>query len=80
MNYGGTTIEVNHANATTTFYNQTANVDNSTLYNQTTTVNYYWEKATGLLIGYTECNMVEQENMKQIVYYSFQRVGLPQVF
>lgn len=68
MNDGAATIEVNHANITTAFDNQT------------TTADYYWEKATGLLIGYTECSIVEEENMTQTVYYDFRRVGLPQVF
>jgi len=68
MNDGDATIEVNHANVTTAFDNQT------------TTVDYYWEKATGLLIGYTECSIVEEENMTQTVYYDFRRVGLLQVF
>jgi len=68
MKDGDTTIEVNHANLT------------STMSNQTTYVDYYWEKATGLLIGYTLGTTIEQENMTQNVYYSYQRVGLPQVF
>jgi len=68
MNDGDTTIEVNHANVSTT------------LYNQTTTMDYYWEKATGLLIGFTQCSMEEQENVTQNVYYHFRKVGLPQVF
>jgi len=80
MKDGDATIEVNHANVTTTIYNQTANVDYTEFYNQTTTVDYYWEKATGLLIGYTECSIIEQENMTQTVYYHYQRIGIPQVF
>ncbi|GAG21880.1 unnamed protein product, partial [marine sediment metagenome] len=80
MNDGDVTIEVNHANVTSTLYNQTANVDFTEFYNQTTTLDYYWEKATGLLIGYTECSIKEQENMTETVYYHFQKVGIPQVF
>jgi hypothetical protein len=65
---GDTTIEANHANLTTT------------MNNQTTYMNYYWEKATGLLIGYTLASSLEQGNVTQTVYYDYQRVGLPQVF
>ena len=79
MKDGGTTIEVNHANVTSTIYNQTANVDATEYFNQTTTLDYYWEKATGLLIGYTECSIKEQGNMTETVYYQFQKVGLQQV-
>jgi hypothetical protein len=72
MNTGDTTIEVNHANVAT---NITA-----TLFNQTTTVDYYWEKATGLLIASTECTIMEQENATQSLYYHYQRIGMPQIF
>jgi len=68
MNDGDATMEVNHANRTTT------------MNNQTTYVNYYWEKETGLLIGYTLGSTLEQGNVTQTVYYNYQRVGLPQVF
>ena len=72
MNDGDATIEVNHANVTTNI--------TTTYYNQTTTVDFYWEKATGLLIGSMECNIVEQENMTQNVYYHYQKIDMPQVF
>jgi len=68
MKYGDTSMEVNHANLTTT------------INNQTTYVNYYWEKATGLLIGYTLGSTLEQGNMTQTVYYHYQRIGIPQIF
>ena len=68
MKYDDTTIEVNHANLTTT------------MNNQTTSMNYYWEKATGLLIGYTLGSTLEQENMTQAVYYHYQRIDMLQVF
>ena len=68
MKYDDTTIEVNHANLTTT------------MNNQTTSMNYYWEKATGLLIGYTLGSTLEQENMTQTVYYHYKRIDMPQVF
>jgi len=67
MKYGDTSMEVNHANLTTT------------INNQTTYVNYYWEKATGLLIGYTLGSTLEQGNMTQTVYYHYQRIGIPQI-
>jgi len=68
MKYDDTIMEVNHANLTTTTNNQT------------TYVNYYWEKATGLLIGYTLGTTLEQGNMTQTAYYRYQRIGIPQVF
>lgn len=75
-----TTIEVNHANVTTAIYNQTANIDNTEFFNQTTTLDYYWEKSTGLLIGYTEYSVKEQGNVTETVFYQFHKVGLQQVF
>ena len=80
MKDGGKTIEVNHANVTTAIYNQTANYDMTEFFNQTTTVDYYWEKATGLLIGFTEYSVIERENMTETVSYKFQKVGLQHVF
>jgi len=77
---GDTTIEVNHANVTTAIYNQTANIDATEFFNQTTTLDYYWEKSTGLLIGFTEHSVKEQGNTTETVYYQFQKVGLQQVF
>jgi hypothetical protein len=77
---GDATIEVNHANVTTAIYNQTANVDATEFFNQTTTVDYYWEKSTGLLMGFTEYSVKEQGNTTETVYYQFQKVGLQQVF
>jgi hypothetical protein len=68
MKDGDATIEVNHANLTTTIDNQTISM------------NYYWEKATGLLIGNTWRGTLEQENVTQSTCYHYQRVGLPQVF
>ncbi len=68
MNDGDATIEVNHANRTTTIDNQTISM------------NYYWEKATGLLIGNTWSSTLEQENMTQTVCYHYQKIGMPQVF
>ena len=38
---GDATIEVNHANVTTAIYNQTANVDATEFFNQTTNMDYY---------------------------------------
>lgn len=80
MKDGGATIEVNHANVTTAIYNQTANVDATEFFNQTTTLDYYWEKSTGLLMGFTEHSVKEQGNTTETVYYQFQKVGLQQVF
>jgi hypothetical protein len=80
MKEGGATIEVNHANVTTAIYNQTANVDATEFFNQTSTVDYYWEKSTGLLMGFTEHSVKEQGNTTETAYYQFQKVGLQQVF
>jgi hypothetical protein len=68
MNDGDATIEVNHASLTTTIDNQTISM------------NYYWEKATGLLIGNTWSSTLEQANMTQNICYHYQRIGIPQVF
>jgi hypothetical protein len=76
----GTTIEVNHANVTTEIYNQTANYDMTEFFNQTTTVDYYWEKSTGLLLGFTEYTVTERENVTETVSYMYQKVGLEQTF
>jgi hypothetical protein len=80
MKDGGATIEVNHANVTTAIYNQTANIDYTEFFNQTTTVDYYWEKSTGLLVAFTEYSVKEQGNVTETVYYQYQKVGLQQVF
>jgi hypothetical protein len=77
---GDVTIEVNHANVTTIIYNQTANIDATEFFNQTTTLDYYWEKSTGMLIGYTEYSVKEQGNTTEKVFYKFQKVGLQHVF
>jgi len=77
---GGKTIEVNHANVTTSIYNQTANYEMTEFFNQTTTVDYYWEKSTGLLIGFTEHSVKEQANVTETSYYQFYKVGLEQTF
>lgn len=68
MNDGDATIEVNHANRTTT------------LEDQTVSMNYYWEKATGLLMKSTWCRIVELENVTQSVCYHYQKSGMPRVF
>jgi hypothetical protein len=80
MKDGDTTIEVNHANVTTAIYNQTANIDYTEFFNQTTTLDYYWEKSTGLLIRFTEYSVKEQGNVTETVYYQYQKVGLQRVF
>jgi hypothetical protein len=80
MKDGGATIEANHASVTTAIYNQTANYDMTEFFNQTTTVDYYWEKSTGLLIGFTEYTVTERENVTETVRYKFQKVGLQHVF
>ncbi len=77
---GGEIIEVNHANVTTAIYNQTANYDMTEFFNQTTTVDYYWEKATGLLLRFTEYSVKEQANITETAYYQYHKVGLEQVF
>jgi len=68
MNDGDATIEVNHASLTTTIDNQTISM------------NYYWEKATGWLIGNTWRSTSEQANMTQNICYHYQKIGMPQVF
>jgi hypothetical protein len=80
LKQGDETIEVNHANVTTAIYNQTANYDATEFFNQTTTLDYYWEKATGLLLGFTEYSVKEQANVTETAYYQFHKVGLQQVF
>jgi hypothetical protein len=80
MEDGDKTIEVNHANVTSAIYNQTANIDNTEFFNQTVTVDYYWEKSTGLLIRFTEYSVKEQGNVTETDYYQYQKVGLQQVF
>lgn len=69
MKHGDTTIEVNHVNLTYTVDNQPSYWD------------YYWEKATGLIIKYTISGVeVEDDGSIRYLSYHFQRVGLQQVF
>jgi len=67
MNNGDATIEVNHASRIITIGNQTVSM------------NYYWEKATGLLIGSTWRSTSEQESMIENICYHYQKLGMPQV-
>jgi len=68
MNNGDATIEVNHANRIITIGNQTISM------------NFYWEKATGLIIGSKFSRTLEQESMIENVCDYYQRIGMPQVF
>lgn len=80
LKQGDATIEVNHANVTTAIYNQTANYEATEFFNQTTTLDYYWEKTTGLLLGFTEYTVREQANVTETAFYQFYKIGLQQIF
>jgi hypothetical protein len=77
---GDETVEVNHATVTSEIFNQTANYDMTEFFNQTSTIDYYWEKSTGLLLAFTETSVKELENSTETVCYQYQKVGLQQTF
>ncbi len=80
LKQGDATIEVNHANVTTAIYNQTANYEATEFFNQTTTLDYYWEKTTGLLLAFTEYTVREQANVTETAFYQFYKIGLQRIF